>query len=166
MGFEALKKQVGTVAELIAWARKAQPRDAVIYHVGQLVTDRQRVIGLHDLAETVGLLQDTGFLVGSQAPMSLAAFTGRVYWAIRTGGGWMPKSVADQRIDATVFRALRAVRDRDAAMSATRTIRDSLALSETLAVDVLTRLYALRLIQEAPGGRGWQLTELGQRMLA
>jgi hypothetical protein len=34
-----------------------------------------------------------------------------------------------------------------------------------LAADVLARLYALRLIEEGPNGRGWQLSALDTRML-
>lgn len=164
MGVPFLRQQVASVPELIAWARAAQPRDTVTYHMGRLVTDRATNFVLHELAETIGLLQETSWLVCRQVAFQLAAVSGYHYLAIRTGGGWMPRAIAELRIDAALYRALSALRDRDAAMSATRSVRDHLSVSDPLALDVMTRLFALGLIEESPG-RGWQLTANGARML-
>jgi hypothetical protein len=161
----ALRKTVQDARGFCIWAATAPPRDFVIYHIGNLVSDRMVNKAVHDLAETVLLLQETKFVIGSQHPLRLAVLDGWSYVATRTGGGWAPKSLLHSRITATQYRALWALRNRDAAVSATRTIRDALSVPEINAGKILDDLKD-RGWMEAATVKGWQVSIAGMRMLA
>lgn len=160
----ALRKTVTNTAAFCAWAASAAPKDYVIYHIGNLGLDRASNATLHDLAETILLLQGTGFVIGSQHPMRLAHIDGWSYVASRTGGGWAPKHLLAGDISATHHRALVGIRDRDAHMSAVRAARDALSCPDAMAADITAYLYARQWIEEAPG-KGWQLSKPGHQIL-
>jgi hypothetical protein len=164
MGREAFRKQVSNVAQFVDWAKAAAPRDAVIYHIGNLVSDRASNLELSDLAATVNVLQESAFVIGQRIPLNLSAIDGSFYLAVRTGGGRIPQSLASGTVDATLYRAIQALRGRDADVSAPRMIRDHLSVPDEMAKDILARLWAREYIKPAEG-RGYQLTALGARML-
>jgi hypothetical protein len=86
------------------------------------------------------------------------------YYATRTGSGRAPKAIMFDQCDAFTFRALQAMRDRDASQSAGRAIRDHMGCPEQLALDYLALLYARKWIEPAEP-KGWQLSPEGLRML-
>lgn len=159
------KKTVADVPSLCEWASLAPAGDFVVYHVGNLGADRAANPALHQLAETVLLLQETGWVVGSSIPLHLAGFMGTSYGVTRTGRGAAPMSVLSNRISAQLWYALRAVRDRDADYSAVRAIRDALSCSENHAADLMALLYAKGWVQAAEVGKGYELTPDGLRAL-
>ena len=160
----ALRKTVATSAAFCAWAAGAPPRDFTVYHIGNLSRDRTSNPALNDLAETVAVLQRTGYVIGSQIPITLPTVTGMSYVATRTGGGWAPQSVLHSRLSAIQFVALCAVRDRDAAQSVTRSIRDALSCQERMSVILFNGLVVKGLVEEADG-KGWQVSDSGKKML-
>lgn len=163
--FHRTRKTVADVPSLCAWAANAPAGDFVVYHVGNLGTDRATNTALHELAETVLLLQETGWLVGSSVPLHLAGFIGTSYGVTRTGRGFVPQSILHNRITAAEWYALRAVRDRDADYSAVRAIRDALSCSENHAADLMALLYAKGWVQAAKVGKGYELTPEGLRVM-
>lgn len=159
------RKTVASVTALCSWAATAPAGDFVVYHVGNLGRDRAENPELHHLAETVLLLQDCGFVVGSSVPLHLAGFMGTSYGVTRTGRGFVPQEVLHQRLTAAEWYALRAVRDRDPDYSAVRAIRDQLSCSESHAADLMALLFARGLVRAAEVGKGYELTPDGLRAL-
>lgn len=159
------RKTVPDVPSLCEWAATAPAGDFVVYHVGNLGADRAANPALHQLAETVLLLQETGWVVGSSVPLHLAGFIGTSYGVTRTGRGSAPRSILLNRIPAQHWYALRAVRDRDPDYSAVRAIRDALSCSESHAADLMALLYARGWVRAAEVGKGYELTPDGLRAL-
>lgn len=159
------RKTVASVNGFCAWASTARAGDFVVYHVGNLGRDRSENPDLHELAETVLLMQRTGWVVGSAVPLHLAGFIGTSYSATRTGAGYCPRGVLNQRISAPHWFALQAVQQRDADYSAARSIRDALSCSDEHASNLLALLFAKGWIQPADVGKGYELTPDGQRVL-
>lgn len=164
MTMAAFRKTVADTAHFCQWAAAAPPGDFVVYHIGNLGRDRIGNAALHDLADTVLLLSEAGFVLGAQYPIHLAGIAGASYAATRTGRGWAPQSILHRRITAQTWRALNSVHHRDSWMSAQRAIRDTLSCSDSLAADTLSALYAEGWVTDAPG-KGWCLSPAGLRML-
>jgi len=161
----AFRKTVSDAAALCQWVAAAPAGDFVVYHIGNLVMDRLSNPVLHDLAETVFLLADSGYVIGAQYPIRLAGIMGATYTATRTGRGRAPQSVLHRRITAQTWRALQAVHHRDSWMSAHRGIRDALSCPDDMAADILAHLHASGWVVEASEGKGWVLSPDGIRML-
>lgn len=159
------RKTVPDVEALCLWAATAPAGDFVVYHVGNLGRDRAENPDLHHLAETVLLLQECGWVVGSSVPLHLAGFNGVSYGVTRTGRGYVPQAILHRRLTAAQWYALRAVRDRDPDYSAVRAIRDTLSCSEQHAADLMALLYAHGWVRPAEVGKGYELTPDGLRAL-
>jgi hypothetical protein len=160
----ALRSTVHDTPSFCRWVARARARDTVVYHIGNLGPDRLESDPLHQLAETILLLQETGYIVGAQHRTRIATIDGWTYLATRTGGGWAPGSVLSGRIDAMLFRALAAIRDRDADISAGRAVRNALSIPDNAANSILERLKAQQWVEPAPI-KGWQLSTAGHRLL-
>lgn len=159
-----LRKSVYDVKAFNYWAATAPAGDYVIYHMGNLGLDRANNRTLHELAETVLLLQETGFVVGAKENMNLAGFTGWGYVAHRSGRGWAPQSVMRGDITASQYKALCAIRDGNAYQSSVRVVRDALSIPDGLAADILAYLFAHEWI-ERDEPKGWKLSPAGIALL-
>lgn len=142
------------------WAAGAKPRDRITYHIGNLAIDRANNSALHDLAEMIRLLQETGWVIQSTNRVNLAAIRGHAYFVTRTGGGYAPRCILNNSISARHYRAMQALRDRVGYVSAQRAVRDALATNETDAADILAYLYARRWVEEAPE-KGFRVSDAG-----
>lgn len=155
---------IGTTKQLCKWAKDAQPGEFVIYHAGTLSLDRQRDSMLNLLADTVHLLQETNFVSATSRRTFLQIMDVWAYTATRTGRGFAPASILDQKLTSFEWRALRAIRDRDPDISATRAIRDALSAAistaDTEATKILETLQERKLVIEA-AGKGWELSKAG-----
>ncbi|WP_395542726.1 hypothetical protein [Neotabrizicola sp. sgz301269] len=156
----AITNMISSAGELRRWAANARPRDFVTYHIGNVARDRAESQILHDLAELVLLLQETGFIIGSTKRVELAAVQGFVYFATRTGAGYAPHCIIRGTISCREFRALQAIRDRVGYSSAQRSVRDALSCADAEAADLLALLYARKWVEDAPE-KGFQLSETG-----
>lgn len=156
------------VRGFLRWFKAARAGDTCLYHAGNLATDRAKDGHLNDLADTVMLLNETGAVRASQYRQYLFIMDVWSYIAIRANGGYIPKDIVTGKITSREWRALRAVRDRDADISATRAIRDALSASwlssDATAKDLLQSLAERKLVEEAPS-KGWQLTKIGLRAM-
>lgn len=160
----ALRNSVQNAHEFTRWAAAATTGQPVTYHIGHLGRDRAASPALHLLAETVMIFADRMFVTTAQYQMRLPLGSATWYTATRTGRGQAPRSIMFDQCDAHTFRALEAVNDRDASMSAGRAIRDHLGCPEQLALDYLALLWARQWIEEADA-KGYRLTAEGLRML-
>lgn len=160
----AIRKTVADAKGFCIWAASAPVGDFAIYHIGELGRDRINNPELHELAETVLILCNTGYIVSAQYPMRLAHINGWSYVATRSRGGWAPRAFLRREINSTEYLALNALRHRDAAMSAPRTVRDALSCPDSVASDMLTYLHQSGWVEEAPG-KGWSVSATGLRML-
>lgn len=155
---------VGTVRELSRWCKTAAVGEGVIYHAGEISVDRRKDDNINALADTVLLLAETGFVSCTQRRQYLYVEDVWAYWAIRARDGYAPRALIDGKLTSFEWRALKALRDRDADISATRAVRDALSFamssSDQSAEALLQGLKARRLVEEAPG-KGWQLSKLG-----
>lgn len=160
----AIRKTVADAKSFCTWAAGATAGDFAMYHIGELGRDRLSNPALHELAETVLILCETRYVVSAQHPIRLAHINGWSYIATRARGGWAPRAILHRDLNSTQFRALMAVRHRDAAMSANRAVRDALSCPDGAANDMLTYLHMSGWVEEAPG-KGWNLSAAGLRML-
>jgi hypothetical protein len=150
--------------ELCAWARQAKAGDRCVYHIGNLVADRSAFPALHQLAETVLLLQETGWLVGAQQRIRLPTVDGWSYACVRTGSGRAPRAVLAGTITATHYRAMEAIRARAAAVSVTRAVRDALSVSDDTAAELVSTMRRKGWVIEQPV-KGWELSPAGTKLL-
>lgn len=159
---------VGSSAELLRWAITACKGEFVVYHAGSLVLDRQTDQVLNEMADTVHVLQQTGFLTASQKRWNLLIVDVWAYIATRTGSGYAPTGLVARKINSSEWRSLKAIRDRDADISAIRAIRDAVSSnmtsSDEIATEIFDGLRAKKFITEAPG-KGWTLTQTGIRAM-
>lgn len=159
---------VGSTGDLCKWAGSACRGEFVIYHAGSLTLDRTTDQSLNQLADTIHILQETGFVTASQKRFHLQITDVWAYIATRTGRGYAPSGLLSRKITSFEWRALKAVRDRDADISVTRAIRDAvsstLISSDDLATEIFDTILAKKLIAEAPG-KGWTLSQSGLRAM-
>lgn len=155
---------IGTTRQLCKWAKEAQPGEFVVYHAGTLSIDRQDDENLNLLADTVHLFQETSFLAATSKRTFLQIMDVWAYTATRTGRGYAPSAVLNQKLTSFEWRALRAIRDRDPDISVTRAIRDALSAAistaDTEANNILDTLRERKLVVEA-SGKGWELSKAG-----
>jgi hypothetical protein len=150
------------------WLKSALPGELRIYHAGNLGVDRVDDQELNVLADLVLLMTELGAVTTTQYRQYLNIIDVWVYVAVRRRGGLLPKAIVNRSLTSIEYRALRAIRDRDADISAARAIRD--ALSSTLtssdveAHRILEGLKARNFVEEAPG-KGWQLSAPGLRVM-
>lgn len=160
---------VGSSAELMRWAVTAYKGEFVVYHAGSLVLDRISDPVLNQMADTVHVLQETGFISASAKRMYLQIMDVWAYIATRTGSGYAPAGLVSRKINSSEWRSLKAIRDRDADISAIRAIRDAVSSNMTSSDEVATEIFeglrAKKLITEAPG-KGWTLTQTGIRAMS
>lgn len=159
-----LRDTVQDTKTLLAWAADAEPGRWCVYHIGNLANDRIGSETLARLAETVLVLTATGWVHTSQHALALPTIRGWQYIATRTGGGYLPRSIATQRVTATEFRALSAVQHRQPAVSAMRAIREELGGMDGPAMQILDRLKAKGLVQVDLDG-ATRLTPAGVKAL-
>lgn len=116
------------VGAMTSWCRVAERGQQYIYHLGSLARDRRASGILNIVADTAMLLAETRFLRLQQERMVFSSPEDDrwVYLATRSGTGYAPRAVISLRISSFEWRALRAVRDREAGMSVTRAIRDAM----------------------------------------
>lgn len=145
-----------------AWFRGAAPGELCFYHSGSLAQDREKDSELMELADLIAIIHDGGAISLRQFRTSLPITDVWTYVAVRSRGGHAPASVLAGTLTPVEYRALRAIRDRDADISATRAIRDatSRSSSDVGAAIVLDALKRRSLIEPAPG-RGWQVSNAG-----
>lgn len=159
---------VWNVTSLCRWLKTAGEGDWCVYHSGNLAYDRVRDSDVNDLSDMVLLLTETDYLRTTQRRQYLFITDVWVYVAHRTGRGHAPRAILNGTITASDFRALRAVRDRDADISATRAIRDALSAtmssSDVIATQMFERLKERKFISEAKG-KGWGISQAGLRIM-
>jgi hypothetical protein len=158
------------VGALAVWSRMAGAGQQYLYHVGNLARDRRASVILNSVADTALLLCETRFLRLQQQRQAYAREDEDryVYIAVRSGTGYAPLSVTSLRISSFEWRALRAVRDREAGISATRAIRDALVASSPTSLDVARSMIELlqqRQLIQAASGKGWELSPAGLEAL-
>lgn len=161
---------VASVADLASWSRTAFAGNRCAYHVGSLARDRRASEVVNALADTALLLFETRYLRLQQRrlPLSVPEEGLWTYLAIRSAAGYAPRAIIALRISSFEWRALRALRDRDADVSATRAVRDALAYSSPASFDVARSMLELLrdrdMICPAPG-KGWALSKTGLEAL-
>lgn len=165
MGEVRLNARVTSAEGLRSWARSADYGDWCIYHEGNLGRDRIANLDLHERAELLMILAQNGFVNLHQAPPPFADSGVLCYMAIRTGQRYAPRSLLNGAITANHFSALLAVRDREVQQSASRAIREKLAIPDNAAVAVLNALEGLGLVERMPMKGGWVLTDEGKGRL-
>ena len=161
----AIRNTVRTAKEFTRWAARAERGQPVTYHIGNLGRDRAESPALHLLAETVMIFAEKGYIATSQVIMRLPMGSATWYYATRTGSGRAPRSIMFDQADAFAYRALEAMRDRDASLSAGRAIREHMGCTDQLALDFLALLWARGWV-EPSGGKGYRLSDEGRRMLS
>jgi hypothetical protein len=160
-----MRTTVRNAREFAEWATRAAPGQPVTYHIGNLAIDRAAHPALHLLAETVLIFAECGFITTSQAIMRLPMATATWYSVARTGSGRAPRSILFGQCDAFAYRALQAVKSRDASKSATRAIRDQMGCQMDTAAAYLTVLTERKWVEPAEP-KGIRLSAEGLRMLA
>lgn len=162
------RRTVITLASLYRWLKTAQRDDWFVYHAGNLAHDRLLNPDLSDLADLILLLTDFGYLTTTQHRRYLFIMDVFVYVATRTGNGYCPPALITGKLTSHEFRALRAVRDRDADISVIRAVRDALSASQTSSDLLATRMFDSlkdrKLVQEAKGG-SWELSRRGLEIM-
>lgn len=163
-------ESVASVKQLAFWSRQALVGHPALYHVGSLAKDRHANPIINSLADTALLLAETQYLCLQQRRMPLAEDEEDRwhYLAVRSSGGYAPSAIITLRLTSFEWRALRAIRDREDRISATRAISDALTYSTTASFDVARSM--LQLLQDrqliAPAqGKGWQLSPAGLEAL-
>ena len=160
----SLRHDAKTVQEFVKWARAAIYGDFCVYHIGSLSADRIKNPDLSALADTVLLLQDTGFVIATQHRRDVSDQTR--YMATRTGRGYAPRSIMTGEISAGEWRILDAINGARHGKSITRVIRDTLATSSDAAARaVLEKLKARGWVEEDPSVLGWKISRHGLSML-
>ena len=156
------------VANLCRWLKTAVEGDWCVYHSGNLAYDRMRDESLNLLSDMVLLLTETDYLRTTQRRQYLFITDVWVYVAHRTASGHAPKALLTGKMTSIEYRALRAVRDRDADISASRAIRDALSAtmssSDALAASMFDTIRDRGWISEAKG-RGWEISQAGLRIM-
>lgn len=163
---KTLRHTVKTTKEFLIWAAKAMPNETVTYHIGSLGCDRLNNRDLHEMAEAILLLTETGYVVTSQSELVLTTGRTRWYAVTRTGRGTAPRSVMLMQVLPDVYRAIVAVSKQAPDQSTARAIRDTCGIPEQRALDLLAVLHARKFIEEADHGKGWRLTPEGALMIA
>lgn len=161
-----LPNSAAMVGALASWSRAAATGQQYIYHLGNLARDRRLSEILNTVADTALLLSETRFLRLQQQRMQFSAPDGDrwVYLAVRSGTGYAPVAVISLKITSFEWRALRAIRDRDLGVSATRAIRDALVYPSFTSFDVarsMVELLQQRQLIRAATGKGWELSPAG-----
>lgn len=161
---------VGTVAAMAAWARVAPKGAICVYHQGALARDRHTDPDINALADTALLLNETRFLRLQQRRLVLDVPEGDIwlYWAVRSATGYAPGAIIALRLTSFEWRALKALRDRDSDISATRAVRNALAYATASSFDtarsMLEGLKERQLVEPAPNN-GWRLSRIGLQAL-
>lgn len=145
------RRIVMDTASLRRWLRSAVAGEQKIYHAGLLAHDRNLYPELNSLADTIMVLQETGYVAASQYRQQLPMDSLWVYLVARTGKGYAPSGVMSGKLPARDFIALQAVLHREPSMSATRVVRDACGLNDDEAAKVLADLRERGLIEDAPG---------------
>ena len=144
--------------------------DYCVYHTGELPINRKGVEEhskrINELADTVRLLSELGYLHILQRKVDLIAKITTMYTARKTGRGYVPKAIMSGELTSFDWRALKSIRDRAADVSATRAVRDALffIIPHQKPEAILDNLKHRQFVQEAPG-KGWELSRAGQRIL-
>lgn len=167
-----LPNSAAMVGAMTSWCRVAERGQQYIYHLGSLARDRRASGILNIVADTAMLLAETRFLRLQQERMVFSSPEDDrwVYLATRSGTGYAPRAVISLRISSFEWRALRAVRDREAGMSVTRAIRDAMVYPSLTSPDVARSMIALlqdrQLIKSVTGtGKNWELSPAGLEAL-
>lgn len=144
-----------------AWLFTAEPGERVIYWSGHMRADQRRYPHLRELGDYAALMAELGAISLTQKRKDALVYQ---YFAVRSElrATSLPKAVSTGQIEVDVFRALRAVGDRDAGKSVTRAIRDALSASEDDSQAMLTRLIAEGWVTP---GRPPTITEAGKAVL-
>lgn len=167
---EGLSEGAAMVGALAGWSRTAGAGQQYLYHVGSLARDRRTSPVLNIVADTALLLSETRYLRLQQQRQDYSREDEDrwVYIAVRSGTGFAPVFVTTLRISSFEWRALKAVRDREAGISATRAIRDALSYSTPTSLDVarsMVELLQQRQLIRAAQGKGWELSPAGLEAL-
>jgi len=149
---------VEDLPHFLRWCRGAKTSDVCIYHIGMIAIDRRDSPALCNIADTVGLLSETGYIFGGQHIVQLPAGRQIAYTATRTGCGYAPRAILSDMILARDYNALRAIKHRPADLSATRALRNGINLSEDAAASLLRDLGRRKLIERGHNG-AWVLTD-------
>lgn len=153
-----------SIDEFLRWARTADYGEFCVYHEGSLGRDRVGNRDLSQVADTVLLLQDTGFVIATQFRSGIDMPT--KYVATRTGYGYAPRAIIRGEITATDWRILCAVREARHGKSITRVIRDTLSTSsDAAAAGVLHTIKKAGWIEEDPSVMGWKISAAGLSLL-
>lgn len=159
------RRIVMDTAGLRRWLRAAVAGEQKIYHAGLLAADRVQWPDLNDLADTIMVLQETGFVTASQYREQLPMDNIWVYLVTRTGKGYAPVGLMSGKLTARDFIALNAVLHREPSMSATRAVNDACGLNDTDAAKILSDLRERSLIEDAPG-KGIAITKAAVALMS
>lgn len=159
------RSTVSSTRALLDWAATAPAGETVTYHVGALSVDRANSRDLARMADTVMILQSTGWLLATQTQMRFAVGPLAAYHATRTGRGHAPHGLVKGTITASEWLALFAVKDKAATTSAQRAIRDHVQCGEDMASLLLHNLVGRGLLARDDGKQGYVPTEVGAKML-
>lgn len=156
-------------ADLRAWLETSTPGDACLYHIGFLSRDRRQFPGLNALAEGVGIMAEAETLALRADRIRLPTLAGWAYVAIRRSSRVKPAALIEGRIAPFEYRALQAVQNRDADISAERAIRNALSPiigkgHEAQAKSMLNKLLAEGWIMHVEA-KGYELTKGGRAAL-
>lgn len=162
----ALNRQIETVDALRRWARSANPGDTCVYHEGLIGLDRREDPDLSERADLALLLAMTDWLIVSQPRPPSAGPGVFAYLATRTGRGWAPRHVMSGMIAPADWHALRAVFERDTRVSARRSIRIAMGVSDAAADQILAGLRRRNLVAQDGQRDSWVLTKAGMEAVA
>jgi hypothetical protein len=160
----AFQSTVGTIEEFLTWCRASKYQDVCIYHIGQIGADRATSPDLNNIALTVQILTETGYIVPGQHPLSLASGRSTAYTATRTKGQFAPRAIMDGKLSATDYSLLKIIKHRQAGMSAVRAIRDGMGISDSASINMMRYLQRKKMIERS-ASMGWCITAQFERMV-
>lgn len=160
---------IANPADLRDWLGMSEPGDSCLYHIGFLSRDRRSWPGLNALAEGVGIMAEAETLILRADRVRLPTLAGWAYVATRRAGRIRPAALIEGRIAPFEYRALQAVQNRDADISAERAIRNALSPilgkgHEAQARTMLNKLMAEGWIMHVEA-KGYELTKGGRAAL-
>lgn len=163
---QTLRRTAASASDFRAWLRGAQPGDRCTYHVGQMARDRAGSAKLAELADCVTMFAELSIVTPVSYRMVLAVGPRVVYSATRTSARLAPRALVTGQIKPLEYRALRALADRDvnARQSATRCLRDAIAMPEGKGRVLLETLHYRRLV-ERDAVVGWQISDRGRELI-
>lgn len=150
-----------SVPQIIRFVFRAAPGDVIYYHHGNLLEDARREQSVRQKGRYVALCCEFGLL----GPRQKRGFgSDWHYYAVRTGQRLtgLPRYVLDGSITPDEYQSLVALSERQASMSTSRVIRDTLGISDTQASEIRNEFIQRGWLSN---GRPPELTDKGLQLL-